>query len=262
MKDRHSADRCVVPGTQTLSRGLMLLELVGAGVNDLRQLSERMAVPRSTVARMLGSLVADGYLHHLPYKGYSLGSKLILLGHRALEQRPLTALARPHLEVLAHATRDTVHLGMLDAGEVLYLDKVPGLRGLEMRSRVGSRMPLASTGLGKAMMFDLPEDTWPDAYGRAVTFASAPNRPDMRPFPDLDADLRRSRARGFATDLEENEFGIRCVAAPLRDATGAVIGAISVASAATFMPEDRLDTLGPHVAQAAQEISAALGWTG
>ncbi|MCJ8139246.1 IclR family transcriptional regulator [Falsirhodobacter halotolerans] len=262
MDDRHTEDRRPVPGTQTLSRGLRLLEHVGAGVTDLRGLSERMGAPRSTVARMLANLVAEGYLHHVPYQGYSLGTKLILLGQRAREQRPLTALARSQLEALARATCDTVHLGTLDAGEVLYLDKVAGSRGLEMRSRVGARMPIASTGLGKAMMIGLPEETWPDAHGRAVIFAAAPNRPDMRDYATLADDLRQSRARGFAVDLEENEFGIRCVAAPLRDATGAVVGAISVASAVTFLPEPRLHDLGPDVVRAANEISMVLGWTG
>lgn len=262
MSQREPADRRVVPGTQTLSRGLMLLECVADGTTDLRAIAARLGSPRSTVARMLGNLVAEGYLHHVPYQGYSLGSKLIYLGQRAAEQRPLVGLARPHLEALALATRDTVHLGMPDGGEVLYLDKVSGSRGLEMRSRAGARMPLASTGLGKAMMIGQAEETWPAAYDRAAAFATAPDRPDIRPFDDIAADLAASRLRGFALDLEENEWGIRCVAAPLHDATGRIVGAISVASAVTFMPEDRLTALGPQVVRAADEISGILGWRG
>ena len=82
------------------------------------------------------------------------------LGMRALEQRPLVAMARPHIEALARRTGDTVHLGVLEDAEVFYLDKISGTRGLEMRSRVGLRMPIACTGLGKGLMLGLPRDQW------------------------------------------------------------------------------------------------------
>lgn len=250
-----------VPGTQTLTRGLKLLECVADGVTDMRGIAERLETPRSTVARMLSNLVADGYLHHIPYKGYFLGAKLILLGQRATEQRPLIAIAHPHLEVLAAATRDTVHFGVLDGREVLYLDKLSGSRGLEMRSRVGARMPVASTGLGKAMMLGQPPETWQGFYADAKVFAAAhPDRPGMRSFAALSEDIVASRMRGWTYDLEENEQGIRCIGAPVRDGTGKVIGSVSVASAVTFMPEDRMEKLGPAVLRTADEISRSLGW--
>lgn len=261
MTGEHKAEKKIVPGTQTLSRGLALLELVGEGLGDMRRIAERLDIPRSTAARMLSNLVAEGYLHHVPYQGYTLGPKLILLGQRASEQRPLVALAHPFLEALAQATRDTVHFGLLDQGEVLYLDKLSGARGLEMRSRVGARMPVASTGLGKAMMMARNAAEWRGFYDDAQAFAaSQADRPAMRAFDDLAADLSQAATRGWTYDLEENEWGIRCVAAPVRDVSGQVIAAISVASAITFMPEDRMQRLGPLIAHTAREISESLGW--
>lgn len=256
-----NSDKRVLPGTQTLSRGLTLLEHVGEGISDVRGIAEKLGAPRSTVARMLNNLVAEGYLHHVPYRGYFLGAKLIFLGQRATEQRPLVAIARPMLETLAAATRDTVHFGVLDAGEVLYLDKVSGTRGLEMRSRVGARMPVASTGLGKSMMMGSPQNSWRGYFEEAVKFANGhPDRPALGTFASLSADLVASRNRGWTYDMEENEQGIRCVGAPVRDVSGNVIGSISVASAVTFMPEDRMAKLGPLVARTAREISLGLGW--
>ncbi|WP_148219659.1 IclR family transcriptional regulator [Azospirillum sp. B510] len=248
-------------GTQTLLRGLALLDCVAAGVCDVKGIAARLGTPRSTTNRMLASLVAQGYLHHIPYKGYLLGPKLIQLGVKALEQRPLVAVARPHLEALAQATGDTIHLGVEENGEVFYLDKISGTRGLEMRSRTGQRMPLASTGLGKALMLGMPPARWTALHALACPTGPAGGRPRPADWPDFEEQLTRYVAQGWAMDLEENELGIRCVAAPVRDGRDLVVAAISVASAVPYMPEDRMATLGPLVRATAEAISKDLGWT-
>lgn len=249
-------------GTQTLLRGLVVLECVADGVSDVRGIAARLGTPRSTTHRLLGSLVAQGYLHHIPYRGYLLGPKLLLLGQRALEQRPLAALARPHLEALAQQTGDTVHLGVVEGEEVLYLDKVSGTKGLEMRSRVGQRMPLASTGVGKALMLGMDEARWEALYRRAeAQRAGQPDKPPMRPWTEYLDEMRRYRAQGVVLDLEENELGIRCVGAPVRDIGGRVVAGLSVASALPWMPEERMARLAPVVRQRAESLSKELGWT-
>lgn len=261
MQPDSRSDRKPVPGTQTLARGLAMLELVGEGLTDARAIAERLDLPRSTAARMLSGLTADGYLHHIPQRGYTLGPKLILLGQRATEQRPLVPIARPFLEDLARQTGDTVHFGVLEQGQVLYLDKLSGSRGLEMRSRIGAQIPAASTGLGKAMMMARPRSEWQALHDAARAHAARqPGRPQPRPFADLSAELTQAARQGWTCDLEENEWGIRCVAAPVRDSAGAAIAAVSVASAVTFMPDDRLGQLGPLVARTARAISESLGW--
>lgn len=252
-------------GTQTLMRGLALLECVAGGVTDVKGIAARLGTPRSTTHRMLNSLVADGYLHHVPYKGYLLGPKLIALGMRALEQRPLVALARPHIEELARRTGDTVHLGVIEGAEVFYLDKIPNTRGLEMRSRIGLRMPLASTGLGKALMLGLPRERWRALYDHAAGLTArlndgAPDRPPLAPWPEFERRLAAYRDRDWSFDLEENEIGIRCVGAPVRDVRNQVVAAISVASAVPYMPDDRMEELGPIVRATADAISRDLGW--
>ncbi|WP_348770629.1 IclR family transcriptional regulator [Azospirillum sp. TSO35-2] len=242
-------------------RGLALLECVAAGTNDVKGIATRLNTPRSTVHRMLNSLAAEGYLHHVPYKGYLLGPKLIHLGMRALEQRPLVALARPHLEALAQRTGDTVHLGVTDGAEVFYLDKIPGTRGLEMRSRVGQRMPLASTGVGKALMLGIPPSRWRDLYREAgeATIAGS-DRPPPVPWAKYETQMADYLRRDWVFDLEENEVGVRCVGAPVRDISNSVVAAISVASASQYMPNDRMAELGPVVRATAHAISEALGW--
>lgn len=262
MEQEADAGKAQGTGTQTLLRGLALLECVAAGIGDVKGIAARLGTPRSTTNRMLSSLVAEGYLHHIPYKGYLLGPKLIQLGMKALEQRPLVAIARPHIEALAEATGDTVHLGVEENGEVFYLDKIPGTRGLEMRSRTGQRMPLASTGLGKALMLGMPPARWRSLHALTCPAESLPaGRPRPADWPVFQEQLTRYVAQGWAMDLEENELGIRCVAAPVRDGRNLVVAAVSVASAVPYMPEERMTTLGPLVRATAEAISKDLGWT-
>lgn len=248
-------------GTQTLLRGLTVLEHVAQGICDVKRLSERLGMPRSTTHRVLSNLVAEGYLHHIPYQGYTLGYKLIYLGTRAREQRPLTQLARPFLEKLADFCGDTIHLGQIEGPHVLYLDKLSGQRGLEMRSRIGQRMPLASTGVGRALMLGMTEERWQEVYDEAVLLREWANagRPPLPAWPDYLAAMRDYRQRGWVMEFEENEIGIRCVGAPIRDVTGEVIAAVSIASASFHMSEARMQDLGPVVAATAHSISQALG---
>jgi len=249
-------------GTQTLLRGLAILEAAAAGARDLRSFGAALGTTRSTTHRLVSSLVQARYLRQVPSGGYLLGPKLIELGTIALEQMPLTAVARPHLQALAEYTRDTIHLGVRDGDDVLYIDKIPGTRGLEMRSRVGHRMPLASTGIGKAMMLDLTPDAWShllEASHRVL--AKVTFRPDHQPdFDTFVQRMTRYAQGGFTFDLEENEASIRCVAAPVRDASGQIVAALSVASTIPYMPSERMEELIPVVQRQARAISEELGW--
>lgn len=261
--DEVGARKTQPPGTQTLLRGLALLECVADGVSDVKGISARLATPRSTTHRMLGSLVAEGYLHHVPYQGYLLGPKLIRLGVMALEQRPLTAIARPHLEKLSALTGDTVHLGVEEDQRVLYLDKISGTRGLEMRSRIGNSKPIAATGVGKALLLGIPESRWRALYDEALADQERSGSPPLLPaWPDFLEATRAYARQGWVMDLEEHEAGIRCVGAPVFDVRGSVVAALSVASAEVYMPQQRMQELGPLVREVAQAISRDLGWSG
>ena len=145
---------------------------------------------------------------------------------------------------------------MLDGTRALYLDKIAGSRRVEIRSRIGDRHPLRSTGLGKALILDLGEARWRELY-------ESEQRDGKRFGVALGVWLKRMRDYskvGYALDLEENEDRIRCVAAPVRDATNAIVGAISVSSAAQYMNDARMDSLAGDVRAAARAISRDLGW--
>lgn len=249
-------DKSAPAGAQALFRGLAVLDAVARGASSLADIGATIGCTRSTTHRLIAALVQADYLRALGGSsgGYQLGPRLIELGYQARAQMPLAKRAQPHLEQLARHTRDTVHLGVRDGAEVLYIDKLPGSRGLEMRSRIGLRMPLALTGIGKSLMLDLPQSEWLALYrhGRQQDEASSWAR-----FREQMSDYARG---GFSFDLEENELGIRCVAAPIREPGGQIVAALSVASAVPYMPEVRLQALVPEVIACANAISAELGW--
>ncbi|ASG20257.1 transcriptional regulator [Nitrospirillum viridazoti CBAmc] len=239
-------------GSQTLFRGLDVIDVVAEGSIALPALSERLGLTKSTTHRLASALVERGYLTFVARGGYSLGPKLLELGWLAQQQMHLPSLARPHLESLAAATEDTVHLGILDGFQALYLDKVPGRRRVVIGSRVGERHPIASTGLGKALILDHDEAAWREFYeaqGSSVGLAIWLER------------MRAYAGKGYAFDLEENEDQIRCVAAPIRGAGGEIVAAISVSSAAQYMSDARMEGLTAQVMGVAQDISRELGWS-
>lgn len=251
-----------IAGTQTLARGLGVLMAVAGGATDLRAIGEAVGTGRATTHRLVSYLRQEGWLRQADNKAYALGPRMIELGAIALAQVPLTTLARPHLMRLAQLSGNTIHLGIPDAGEVLYLDKIPGTVGLEMRSRIGHRMPLASTGVGKALMLDLAECEWRRYYQRATLIAQSvrPVPPGIVDWPTYRDRMRQHQVDGYAIDLEENELGIRCVSAAVRDAGGHIVAGISVAGTIPYMPIERLATLADAVLACAHNISRELGW--
>jgi DNA-binding IclR family transcriptional regulator len=244
-------------GTQTLLRGLDLLEAVVSGPVSLAELSKTLNLNRSTVHRLASALVDRGYLKLTPREGYTLSAKLLELGFAARQQINLPRVARPHLERLAELTGDTVHLGILDGNKALYLDKLPGRRRIEISSRVGERHPLCVTGLGKALLLDRTQDEWRSLFhaerGLGAQSAAA--------FHTWLKGMQRYQAGGYSFDLEENEDRIRCVGAPLRDETGKIVAAISVASVAQYMDDQRMADLSSTVRDTAAAISRDLGFT-
>ncbi len=253
-----SAESAKTPaGSQTLLRGLDVIEAVSDGPISLADLASRLDLTRSTTHRLATALVDRRYLTFMPRLGYQLGPKLLQLGFLAQQQTDLVQIARPHLEALAAATDDTVHLGVLDNERALYLDKIPGRRRVDISSRVGDRHPLTSTGLGKSLLLDHGAEEWQRLFEIDRANGS----------PPADYAVWVDRMNGYVTagrsfDLQENEDFIRCVAAPIRDASGRIVAAISVSSAAQYMDDARMQALTGDVMATTAAISSDFGWSG
>ncbi|PVX81101.1 IclR family transcriptional regulator [Paraburkholderia unamae] len=241
--------------SQTLTRGLEIVESVAAGAVSLPEIAKYTGLSQSTAHRLASALVEARYLQHEPRRGYGLGSKLIELGFQAYRGSSILVAARPYLEQLATQTLNTVHLATLVNDEVIYLDKLPGQRPIEVSSYIGGRNPITTTGVGKALILDCDEDEWRRIHAREAQ--AGHNVPAEAAWLDL---MRSSAARGCAFDLGEAEPAIRCVAAPVRDATGRIVAAISVTSVVQYMEPERMEALVPVVKAQAEAISVQLGW--
>jgi DNA-binding IclR family transcriptional regulator len=253
-------------GAQTLLRGLTVIEAVASGCGDLRSIGLHVGTTRSTTHRLVTCLVKERYLRQMPDKGYALGPRLIELGFQAHHDLGLPEVARPHLEALAEATSDTVHMAVRDGTDALYLLKISGKRGLEMRSRIGGRMPLATTGIGKALILEQSEDEWKKLYALVAhkqfhdDLANTSVARELADWPTWQDRIRRYAVADCAFDLEENEPTIHCVATPVRDASGAIVAAISISSTTGYLPLKRMQELVPVIQRTGREIARELGW--
>ncbi|GBQ84808.1 IclR family transcriptional regulator [Gluconacetobacter johannae DSM 13595] len=252
--DATGAKPAAASGTQALERGIAAIDAVDRGHRTLPAIAGATGCTRSTTQRIVSCLVRLDWLRLDGDGAYRLGPRLTALGAGARDEMPLAEQARPVTERLGAETRDTVHLGIRSGGDVLYLDKIPGQRGLEMRSRVGQRMNLALTGIGRALMLDLDEGEWRHLYD-----AARPEAAGEAGWPAWLARMRDYRASDCVFDLEDNEVGIRCVAVPVRDRGGRIVAALSVASATPYLSLERMRTLAPVVRRAAADLSGRLG---
>ena len=187
-----------------------------------------------------------------------MGLKLFKLGNQATARIQLREVARPYLIQLMEETKETVHLAVLDENQVLYLEKVEGPHALRMPSRVGRRIPTYCTSLGKAMLSCLDKQQVKQLLRgprlKAYTANTATN------IDELLGDLEKTRRRGYAVDDEEIELGLRCVGAPIRDYSGHMVGAVSVAGPSARMNQEKLLFFGAQVMKMAASISRDLGY--
>lgn len=246
-------------GTGALEKAIDVLEAVGATAEGLSQadITARLALPRTTVYRLLATLVARGLLRRDPVrKVYRLGFRCFEMARQAYALPDLVAAAAVELRALRDLTGETSYLATLDGAEVISLERYDGAHSKRSAAALGQRKPAYCTSQGKAILSAM-SDAERDALVRDMTLK--PLTPltitDRR---RLQADLRITAARGYSIDDEEIVLGVRCVGAPVVDPQGKVRGAISVAGPAWRLTRERLELLGPEVADAARRIGAQL----
>ena len=204
----------------------------GEQVLTLNDLSRSSKLPKSTVHRLVEQLRTLGWIERDHSNGYRVGMRLFELGGLALQRNQLRDTAMPHLYALAAKTGLAVQMGVLDRGEVVYLERVV-VGGYRLPTRLGGRMPAYCTGLGKAMLaFD-------EAAADAVMATDLPRRTahTITEPATLRANLEQVRSSGIAFDLKESYESLACVAAPIRN-SGRAIAAISVTGPVGSMEYD------------------------
>ena len=244
--------------SQSLSRALRLLTELAEGPRSLDDLAALLDVHKTTVLRLLRTLEEDRLVYRDAAYRYHLGAGLFALSSRALEQRPVRAAAAPHLAALNRETGHTVHLAAYEGGEVVYIDKYDSSHPVRMYSRIGLRAPLHCTAVAKILLAGLPERerrTVVESIEYKVMTPNTLTGPDA-----LSAELARVAAQGYAVDHGEHETFINCVGAPIRDASGRVVAAVSISVPDVLLDYEQVLALLPDLLKTAAAISADSGW--
>lgn len=244
-------------GVRSLARAFDLLEHLAdaGGEMALSELTEVSGLPMPTIYRLMRTLVNQGYVRQEPSKRYALGPRLIRLGEGA--SRLLGTWARPVLSRLVEEVGETANMAVLEGDEAVYVAQVPSKHSMRMFTEVGRRVQPHCTGVGKALLAQLPDQRVREILARTGMDAHTPNT-----FTDADAllaELEQIRRQGYAVDDEEQEVGVRCVAVALQGAP--TLTAISVSGPSGRMTHEAVPNVVPIMRDAADRFSKELGPT-
>lgn len=255
-------DAVTISGSpKALVKGIALVDIVAARSGPVRQsdLVEQSGLPRPTAVRLLDALRELGLLDTDAHGDYRLGAHVAMWGLAFRNAIDISDIAADVMQDLSAELRETCYLGVRDGDRVLYLGAAHGPQSIRPAATVGASNPLYCTGIGKALLAFLPAAER-DAYIARTEFVArtANTVTDRDAFVGV---LDATAARGYAIDDIENEEGIRCIAVPIRDASGAVVAGMSISAPAYRFNMDDLTRVAPHVVERAAELSRRLGYT-
>lgn len=240
---------------QALAKGLKILNLLehsrhGMGTTEV---AKQLSIDKSSASRLLHTLAKYGFVEQDDNSArYKLGPQLVTLGQHLLNRITLRDHARPYLHELVDKTGECAHLAIQAQRQALYIDQVESTAALRVESEIGTLSPLHCTALGKVMLAfgdcKMPEEMRPFTH-RTVTDPST-----------LEAQLAQTAKRGYAIDDEEYNYGVRCVAAPVYDHRGALVGTIGISGPAGRVTLERIDEFGTVVRETADALSARMGY--
>jgi len=220
-------DRTDVPGAAAFGKFMRAVQAIADAPGELTvaSLARQTGFPRPTAHRIVAALVAEGLAMEEPRSGrLALGPRLISLAFRSWDRSDLRRAAQEHLVALRDALDETVHLAIPSGSEMVYIEKLESRRNVRMASRIGTRVALHSSSVGKAWLAALPSEE--RAAARLTLTART-----ARTFTEraaLMADVEATQARGYALDLQENELDICCYGAAIAGRDGRPVGCISV----------------------------------
>lgn len=244
-----------------LAKGLSLLEELAQSADGMTavELAQSIGVHKTSVYRYLNTLLQGRYIYSDGDARYHLGNKILELSSHLLRRTPLRETAHPFLVKLSADTQMTVHLGVLDRHDIVYIDKIESHRTLPIMSRIGSRAPAYCTALGKACLSGLSTDQLISLLRESPLTRRTPTT-ITDPIQLLE-EIKTVAERAYAIDDGEHEEGIKCCAAPLKGYGGDVVGAVSLTGLSRELDgsKELMKTIAV-ITKTATEISRALGY--
>jgi DNA-binding IclR family transcriptional regulator len=238
---------------QSLARGLKILDMLGQSENGIgiTEVAEKMGIDKGSASRLISTLAHYGYAEKdASTRRYRLGPMVVNLSRIVLQRSPLRETAKPFLQQLMERTGECSHLAVAAQGKVLYIDQVESPATLRVNAQVGTIAPMHCTALGKALLafgdFNLPEQL--EAHtSRTITDPAL-----------LKLHLDQARKQGYAIDDEEYDYGVRCIAVPVFDFRGKLVGSVGVSGPAARIPLERLPDLAKTVVELGEALSAKM----
>ena len=235
-----------------------LAENCPMGIMDL---SSQLGFHKSTTHRLVTSLQYMGYIRQDEESlKYALSLKFLEIGGKILEQTNMASLVHPSLKKLSEQTGETVHLVRREGTEAVYIDKVESnVSSIRMVSRVGSRIPLYCSGVGKALLAELPDQEIREIWNSSEIVSLTPYT--VTKFQDLMERIGTVRKVGYAMDDEETEEGVRCIAVSIPDYHKEPVYALSISAPVSRMTDARIAELAVDVLAFKKELEKTLGFS-
>jgi DNA-binding IclR family transcriptional regulator len=244
---------------QSVERALAILEIIArSGEAGVTAIAAEIGVHKSTAFRLVATLEQGGLVEQAEDRGkYRLGMGILRLAGATTARLDVVQEARPICRRLAAATGETVNIAVLAGGAALYLDQVAGSSSLQAHNWVGQHIPLHATSNGKVLLSGLPDDQLVRTVGTMTGFTDKTITSER----ELRRQVDEVRTIGYAKAVDELEIGLTAVAAPIRNAHGDVIAALSVSGPTFRFDSERVDAALPLLREAADEVSHRLGWS-
>lgn len=246
---------------QSIDRALGLLEILSHHVEGigLLELSDRSKLSKSTVHRLLSTLIQNGYVRQHESTGrYHLTMKMFILGSRPIEKLDVLKVARPYLEKLRDLSGEVIHLVIMDDNEIIYVDKVESENTIRMYSNIGKKGTLYSTSVGKAILSYYSDEEIQNLWHKMnVTKLTDYTITDLTSFMKEIALIRK---QGYAMDLEENELGVKCMGTAILDYTKKPVAAFSISGPIQRMTDEKVHMLKQHILEIKNAVSQELGY--
>lgn len=240
-------------------RALRILAAVARadGPVSLAELCQMVGLPKATVHRLAGLVEAEGLIERDPLaRRYVVAGGFDDLALRALRTAPVHRNRRAILKRLSERLGETVNVGVMHGGEVMYVDRVESAWPLRMELKPGSRVPMHCSALGKLLLAFAPRSVRDGLLRVAALEPHTPNTITSR--QRLEAELDATRHRGHSEDDEEFLAGVCCIAVPVRDAKGKVLAGLAVSAPTARLPLARARTYLPDLREAAADLGAYL----